>query len=222
MVDSLASGHVDGFCVGAPWNSVAVDLGVGNILHFGCEMMARVSEKVLAVREHWAEENPGALAALVRALIRASEFTDKADNRTSVAHIVAQRLGTTPELVVRTLTGALKTKPEGAIRKSDRYIVIGRDGANRPDPVQAAWAYAQIVRWGQAPLSEELRATAERVFRPDLYDAAAGRAHAPARREARDGIGAFVGPDFDAADIAGYLSAWRSKRSQRPRLSVVR
>src|SRR5262249_5972971 len=28
MVDSLVSGHVDGFCVGAPWNSVAVDHGV--------------------------------------------------------------------------------------------------------------------------------------------------------------------------------------------------
>ena len=27
MVDSLANGHVDAFCVGAPWNSVAVDLG---------------------------------------------------------------------------------------------------------------------------------------------------------------------------------------------------
>ena len=44
MVDSLASGHVDGFCVGAPWNSVAVDMGVGNILHFGCEIMTRASE----------------------------------------------------------------------------------------------------------------------------------------------------------------------------------
>jgi NitT/TauT family transport system ATP-binding protein len=33
MVDSLASGQVDAFCVGAPWNSVAVDLGVGHILH---------------------------------------------------------------------------------------------------------------------------------------------------------------------------------------------
>jgi hypothetical protein len=91
-----------------------------------------------------------------------------------VAHIVAQRLGTDPELVVRTLTGNLKTAPDGAIRKSDRYIVIGGDDANRPDPVQAAWAYAQIVRWGQAPLSAELRARAERVFRADVYDAALG------------------------------------------------
>ena len=56
MVESLASEHVDAFCVGAPWNSVAVDLGVGNILHFGCEIMAQVSEKVLALRQRWADE----------------------------------------------------------------------------------------------------------------------------------------------------------------------
>ncbi len=79
MVESLASGHVDGFCVGAPWNSVAVDVGVGRILHFGCEIMARVSEKVLAVRESWANDNRTALAALIRALARAAEFIDDAE-----------------------------------------------------------------------------------------------------------------------------------------------
>jgi two-component system, oxyanion-binding sensor len=222
MVESLASGHVDGFCVGAPWNSVAVDLGVGNILHFGCEIMSRVSEKVLALRERWAEENSDALAALVCALARASEFADRADNRARVAQVVSKRLGTTPELVVRTLTGILKTKLEGAVRKNDRYIVIGGDGANRPDPVQAAWAYAQIVRWGQAPLSEELRTTAECVFRPSLYDAALGRAHSSNYDEARDGIGAFLDLNFDPGDIAGHLATWLHQRSQRPRLSVVR
>ena len=58
MVESLASRHVDGFCVGAPWNSVAVDLGVGHILHFVSEILARAAEKVLAVREGWAEAEP--------------------------------------------------------------------------------------------------------------------------------------------------------------------
>ncbi len=222
MVDSLASGHVDGFCVGAPWNSAAVDSGVGHILHFGCEIMARVSEKVLALRERWAGDNPGALAALVRALARASASVNKPENRADIANTVAQRIGTTPELVIRTLTGVLKTRPEGAIRENDSYIVIGLDGANRPDPVQAAWAYAQIVRWGQAPLSEELRATAQKVFRPDLYDSALGDVAVHDRAGLRDGIGAFVGPDFSADDIAGYVSAWRTRRAQRPHLSVVR
>jgi two-component system, oxyanion-binding sensor len=222
MVESLASGHVDGFCVGAPWNSVAVDSGVGRILHFGCEIMARVSEKVLAVRERWATENPDTLAALIRALARASEFVDNADNRAAVAEIVAARLDVAAELVVRTLTGQLKIAPDGSIRASDSYIVIGRDGASRPDPVQAAWLYAQIARWGQAPVSEELRATAQSVFRPDLYDAALGGAPSPGNGEPRDGIGAFVGPDFVANDIAGHLAAWRIRRSERPRLSIVR
>jgi len=222
MVDSLASGHVDGFCVGAPWNSAAVDSGVGHILHFGCEIMACVSEKVLALRERWAGDNPGALAALVRALARAAEFVNKPDNRANAANIIARRIGTMPELVVRTLTGVLKTRPEGAIRENHSYIVIGRDGANRPDPVQAAWAYAQIVRWGQAPLSEELRATAHKVFRPDLYDTALGGVVPHDRGGPHDGIGAFIGPDFSANDIAGYVSAWRTRRAQRPHLSVVR
>jgi two-component system, oxyanion-binding sensor len=219
MVDSLASGHVDGFCVGAPWNSVAVDMGVGNILHFGCEIMTRASEKALALRESWVDENPDALLALTRAMARASEFAIRADNRTSVAHIVAQRLGISPELVVRTLTGNLKTMPDGITRKSDRYIVVGGDDANRPDPAQAAWAYAQIVRWGQATLSDELRVQAERVFRADLYDGALGRAPSPGHG---GNIGAFAGPEFDADNIAGYLSAWRSGRPRQSRLTIVR
>jgi len=45
MVDSLASHQVDGFCVGAPWNSVAVKLGIGRIIHFGCDIVARAPEK---------------------------------------------------------------------------------------------------------------------------------------------------------------------------------
>jgi len=223
MVESLVSGHVDGFCVGAPWNSVAVDLGVGNILHFGCEIMAHVSEKVLALREHWAGENHDTVAALVRSMSRASEFVGKIENRERVVYIVAHRLETLPELVHRTLGGNLKITPEGAIRKNDSYIVIDRSRANRPDPVQAAWAYAQIVRWGQAPLSDELQMTAENVFRPDLYDGAVGNAHGQAGGgKIADSVGAFVGPDFEARDIAGYLAAWRNKRVRQPRLSVVR
>jgi NitT/TauT family transport system ATP-binding protein len=222
MVESLASGHVDGFCVGAPWNAVAVEAGVGRILHFGCEITARMSEKVLAVRKHWAADNPATLAALIRALARAAEFIDDADNRTVVADLVARRLDVEADLVARTLAGALKVAPDGATRADRGYILIGGNGANRPDPVQAAWIYGQIVRWGQAPLSAELCAAAQEVFGPDLHDAALGVVPEPRPDQPRDRIGAFVGPDFDAANIAGYLSAWRSKRPERPRLSLVR
>ena len=222
MVESLASGHVDGFCVGAPWNSVAVDAGLGRILHFGCEIMARASEKVLAVREHWANENTALLSALIRALMRAAEFVDAPANREAVAAMVACRLDVGAELVARTLAGNLKIAPDGATRDSDRYIIIGRDDASRPDPVQAAWLYAQIARWGQAPTSDELCALAQGVFRPDLYEAALGSKLAQHSNEPRDGIGAFVGPDFVPEDIAGHLATWHNRRDSRPKLSIVR
>ena len=69
MVDSLANKQVDAFCVGAPWNSIAVDLGIGHILHFVSDILLRAVEKVLAVRQGWAERNRDVVAALVRALV---------------------------------------------------------------------------------------------------------------------------------------------------------
>jgi NitT/TauT family transport system ATP-binding protein len=201
---------------------VAVDLGVGRILHFGCDIQSRVTEKVFAVRERWANENPDTLAALIRALAAAADYAEDKQNLDAVCAIVARRLDVTPEIVSRTLTGVLKVATDGTTRASDRYILIGRNNAMRPDPVQAAWIYAQIVRWGQAPLSDELLKLAQAVFRADLFDAVIGVAPSPNGGEPADGIGAFAGPKFSPNDVAGYLAAWRPRRSERPRLSIVR
>ncbi|MBR1220177.1 ABC transporter substrate-binding protein [Bradyrhizobium sp. U87765 SZCCT0131] len=213
MVESLASGHVDAFCVGAPWNSVAVDLGIGHILHFVSDILVRAAEKVLAVRGRWAEENPDALAALVRACQQAAEFIEAPDHRAEAAAILGhpERIGVDPDVIRRTLDGRLKVTPDGMFRESDRYLLVGREAAARPDPIQAAWLYAQMVRWGQTPWSAEALRTAQAVFRPDLYDAATGFAGEPARMVA-DGIGAFAGPAFDPADIAAHLASFPIRR----------
>jgi NitT/TauT family transport system ATP-binding protein len=210
MVDSLANGHVDAFCVGAPWNSVAVDLGVGHILHFVSDILVRAAEKVLAVRQSWSERNPDVLAALIRAHARAAEFIENPGNRAEAARILAQpeRIGVDADVIRRTLDGRLKISPDGIMRESSRYLLVGREGAARPDPVQAAWLYAQMVRWGQASISPEALDVAKAVFRPDLYDAALGLA-ADAGKGSSDAIGAFAGPAFDAGDIAGHLAAFK-------------
>ena len=214
MVDSLANGHVDAFCVGAPWNSVAVDLGVGHILHFVSDILVRAAEKVLATRLRWAENNPDTLAALIRAHERAAEFIEHPQNRAEAARILAQpeRIGGDAEVIQRTLDGRLKISPDGVMRESSRYLLVGREGAARPDPLQAAWLYAQMVRWGQTSFSPEALSIAKGVFRPDLYDAALGREGKPA--DASDAVGAFDGPAFDANDIPGHLAAFKIGRSQ--------
>ena len=210
MVDSLANGHVDAFCVGAPWNSVAVDLGVGHILHFVADILVRAAEKVLATRQEWSEKNPEILAALIRAHQRAAEFIEHSENRAETAGILAQpeRIGVDADVIQRTLDGRLKISPDGTMRESGRYLLVGREGAARPDPVQAAWLYAQMVRWGQATIRREAVEIAKAVFRPDLYDAALGR-RAGEDEAAFGSVGAFAGPAFDPDDVEGYLAAFK-------------
>ncbi len=214
MVESLASRHLDGFCVGAPWNSVAVDLGIGFILHFACELLQRAAEKLLAVRTHWAAENPEMLTRLVRAHGRAADFIEDKANRDEVCAIAtaSDRIEVAPELIRRTLDGGLKVAPDGTLRPSDRYLLVGRAGAARPDPTQAAWLYAQMVRWGQAPMSMEMLAAAKAVCRPDLYDTAMGPSPPWPASEPADGIGEFTGAEFNSNDIVGYLETFAIKR----------
>lgn len=208
MVESLADVQVDGFCVGAPWNSVAVDRGIGFILHFGSEIFSRATEKVFAVRSRWAQQHEQEMTRMVRALGRAAAFLEDGQNHGEVAALLSRpnRLGVDAEVVRRTLAGTLKISPDGRTRSSPHYLLVGAKGVARPDTVQAAWLYAQMVRWRQAPLSSEMLAVAEAVFRPDMFDAALGGGKPDLSGEPADGVGAFTGGPFDAADIGGYLA----------------
>jgi ABC-type nitrate/sulfonate/bicarbonate transport system substrate-binding protein len=210
MVDSLASHQVDGFCVGAPWNSVAVKLGIGRIIHFGCDIAARAPEKVLAVRAAWATNRAGVLERLLRALHRAADFINDSAREDEVVALLAapNRVDVAPEIIRGTLSGRMQMALDGSSRVSADYILIGRDGAARPEPVHAAWLYAQMVRWKQAALSPDLLAAAKACFRPDLYDAAlSGATSAKLPRKLLDSVGGFTGPPFDPDDIAGYVRA---------------
>jgi NitT/TauT family transport system ATP-binding protein len=212
MVESLQNGHVDGFCVGAPWSSVAVELGVGHILHFVSEIWSRATEKLLAMRQRWAEEHPDLVTRLVRAHERAADFIENEREEAAALLAAPNRIGVDADVIRRTLDGQLKVSPDGATRIDTNYLIVGREGAARPDPAQAAWLYAQMVRWGQAPLSREMLRAATAVLRPDLYDAAIAK---PARvpvGEPADRIDAFAGPAFDPNNIEAHLAAWTIKR----------
>ena len=197
MVDSLASGHVDAFCVGAPWNSIAVDRGVGHILHFVSDILVRAAEKVLAVRQNWSEKNPEVVAALVRAAFRAAEFIEQPQNRAEAARILAQpeRIGVDADVIQRTLDGRLKISPDGTMRESSRYLLVGREGAARPG--SRCRPPGSTRRWcaGGRPRSAPRRSKiAKAVFRPDLYDAALGLHGDSRRRRARSRSGRSPGP----------------------------
>lgn len=208
MVESMAQGQVDGFCVGAPWSSVAVDAGVGRILHFGCEIFARAPEKVLAMRRRDVEAAPDVAQALARAIAKAASHIETTRDQDEIAALLARpdRVGVDAGIIRRTLVGKLKIDADGTMRENANYLVIGKAGALRPEAAQAVWLYAQMLRWAQADFSTAGVEEATRVFDADLFDAALGAPPAKASSD-RDPVGAFDGaPPVD--DLRAYLAGF--------------
>jgi NitT/TauT family transport system ATP-binding protein/nitrate/nitrite transport system substrate-binding protein len=159
MAGRLAGGELDGFCSGEPWNAVAVRDGAGEVAVRASQIWRAGPEKVLGVTEAWASRNPEVLQASMRAVLKAAAWVDAPANREELAELLAR-----PDYVgtdAATIAGAL----EG--------ITFHRDGANAPLPVQAGWLLSQMMRWGQVGLETDVSAVAARVYRMDLYEAAA-------------------------------------------------
>jgi NitT/TauT family transport system ATP-binding protein len=204
MAESLAKGQVDGFCVGAPWNAVAADAGVGVILHPGSAIFHPAPEKTLAFRQAVADREPSLAPALIRACMRAADFVATREHRDETASILARpdRVGVEAGVLRRTLDGRLGA--HDAEDENKNYLIFGDRASGRPDPYQAAWLYAQMLRWGQARFSPRQLQNARSVFDPAFFDAAMETAPrtAPAR------ITAFAGPIFDADNISAYVGAF--------------
>ncbi len=173
MTEALAAGQVDGFCVGEPWGSVAVERGAAVLILPSAAIWAYAPEKALGVRRGWAEENPDTLAALIRALHRASRWVARSQNLASAAEILARApyLGAPALLIERALTGALVIGPRGETRRTARFLDLGGPEATFPWRSQALWiALRTARRWGVD--IAQARDAALACFRPDLYRAA--------------------------------------------------
>ncbi|WP_454811627.1 CmpA/NrtA family ABC transporter substrate-binding protein [Labrys neptuniae] len=236
MVDAMREGQIDGFCVGEPWNSLAVEAGVGVIAVTKSTLWRQGPEKVLGLRADFAERTPDRLAALLRALHGAARWAGDAGNRSELAHILAapDYLDRPPEIIGQALSGVLVRRRHEAAAEIPDFLVFHDHAANFPWASHALWFYSQMVRWGQVDYSTALAQRVGQVYRPDLYRAAlAGtgidlpRASAKVEGALRQATpvasrhGTMVlGPDgffdgrlFDPDDIEGYLRSFRVSAS---------
>jgi len=205
MVASLAEGVIEGCCVGEPWNSRAVESGVGSIAVFGAEISRSAPDKVLALRDEIAAKDPDTIHRLLRSYKSAARWCQERGNHGNLAHMLAQPqyLGVAPKTVLNALSGTLAVN-RTETRAMDDFLVFEGDEINRPDPRKARWLYAEIASGLRQPLDEAQAQAASAVFRTDMFDAATGN-NAP--HEAPDPIGLKFGPAFDAWDLPAYVSA---------------
>jgi ABC-type nitrate/sulfonate/bicarbonate transport system substrate-binding protein len=150
MTKGLESGFLDGFCVGAPWNSLAVAQGIGSILHFGVEVVRDCPEKVLALRADWASAHVDETNALAGSILDASRWCSDPANLDEMAALVSQECGSpvTAAITRSILSGALTIEPGGTTRENKDYFRYDPD-AILPRASDASWLYRQRVDGGQ-------------------------------------------------------------------------
>jgi len=244
MAELLRNGTVDGFCVGEPWNGLAVQEGTGEILVGSYEIWGAKPDKVFGMTEAWAEANPAGLQALLRAFLRASVWLADDGNRDEAAEILARaEFVDAPVDVIRQSIRGTPPYRQGEPAPSERdFNFFFLHAATFPWTSQAQWFLTQMLRWGQVTEAVSIRDVAQRVYRPDLYRQAAedlgisapladekveGAHDTPWTAQGMDGPIAmgrdsfFDGMTFDPSSPLDYLAALPISRV-KPSLSALK
>lgn len=205
--DAMRAGQIDGFCVGEPWSSAAVDAGLAAIVTSTAAIWPLSPEKVLGCRAEWTEKHGEELAALIRALYRAALWCERPENHAELAMLLAEprHIGTSPELLRRGLSGRLTLTPDGeAVTLPEFYLPASR-WATFPWTSHALWYYTQMVRWRQTELVAEHPALAAGTYRPDIHRAALAPLGVELPREDAKLEVFFDNRVFDPSDLVSWL-----------------
>jgi NitT/TauT family transport system ATP-binding protein len=154
---ALAAGYIDGFCVGAPWNTLAQDSGEARIL-FSCAALVRdCPEKVLAFPRAFVEAEPEIAQAAARALRRAAAWGEQAENFSEFHALVGRTLEEPlPEETVARLLSSQDGPP--VLRLDAKATALSPD--------QAHFLLLLMALAGQARVDETVVARARAAFLP--------------------------------------------------------
>ncbi|MGB0237753.1 MAG: CmpA/NrtA family ABC transporter substrate-binding protein [Cycloclasticus sp.] len=192
MPATLEAGTIYGYCVGEPWNQQAVMKGIGVAVVTDYEIWKNNPEKVFGVSAAWAKENPNTHKAVIKALIRAAKWLDENDdaNRPEAVKILSQSeyVGADYNVIANSMTGTFEYE-KGDKRELPDFNVFYRYYATYPYYSDAIWYLTQMRRWGQIPDSKPdswFHEVAKKVYRPDIYLAAAKELLAEGKIDEKD------------------------------------
>ncbi len=172
MVDSLDSGIVDGISVGEPWNSLALQSGVGMIAADSTDYLSGSAEKVLCTQQDWQRCHTGTLARLLVALLLACQWLGSMKNREQAATLLSQPgyLGL-DEALMRPALGALvdaRNREPGGFASP---IVFYGPGVNRPSIAECEQFILNCTAPMGAPLSTKtIKSLAQASSDPTFFD----------------------------------------------------
>lgn len=161
MVANLRADNIDGFLAPDPVNQRAVFDGVGFIHILSKEIWDGHPCCAFAASKEFVTQTPNSYAALLKAIIDATAFASKAENRKQIAEAIAPAnyLNQPVTVVEQVLTGTY-ADGLGQVKRDPKRIDFD------PFPWEgfAVWILTQMKRWGQVKGELDYKSIAKQVF----------------------------------------------------------
>jgi nitrate/nitrite transport system substrate-binding protein len=161
MVANLRADNIDGFLGPDPFNQRAVYDGVGFIHLLSKELWDGHPCCAFAASREFVTTMPNTYAALLKAIIDATAFATRQENRKQIATAIAPaNYLNQPETVLEQILTGTYADGLGAVKKDEKRIDFD------PFPYEsfAVWILTQMKRWGQIKGDVDYAAVARQVF----------------------------------------------------------
>jgi nitrate/nitrite transport system substrate-binding protein len=209
MVANLRADNIDGFL--APDNICqrAIYDGVGFLHILSKEIWDGHPCCAFAASKEFITTAPNTFAALTRAIVDATAYSSKAENRKEIAKAIAPaNYINAPEIVLEQVLTGTYADGLGGIKKDPKRV----DFDPFPWNSFAIWMLTQMKRWGQIKGDVDYKGVAEQVFlATDMAKLMKEMGLAPPASSSKSFV--VMGKTFDPAKPAEYLAGFKIKKA---------
>jgi nitrate/nitrite transport system substrate-binding protein len=161
MVANLRADNIDGFLGPDPMNQRAVYDGVGFLHVLSKEIWEGHPCCAFAASKEFITSAPNTYAALLRAIVEATAFAAKAENRKQIAAAIAPaNYINQPEIVLEQILTGTFADGLGSVKTDAKRV----DFDPFPWESFAVWIMTQMKRWGQIKGDVDYAAVAKQVY----------------------------------------------------------
>jgi len=173
MVRNIAAQNIDGFCVGEPWNSLAVEEGLGWCPATSVDIASGYPEKVLATTDRFYTYRPDEYMRMIEVLSSACAFCGNEANHPELLNILSKSnyLNCTPKTLAHALSGEF---PMGYGRSATGpFIRFCCTEVNRPDLKRAKQVFQDLCRYlDHDNLLSASESMLSSVYRAEIFEGA--------------------------------------------------
>ncbi|MES2731533.1 MAG: CmpA/NrtA family ABC transporter substrate-binding protein [Bacteroidota bacterium] len=173
MVANMKVGNMDGYCVGEPWNGVAVKQGIGFTEISTQDIWKNHPEKAFVVNKQFSEKRREDLKLVMKAILEACKWLDNPANRKAAAGVIGKQayVNAPADVIEARLMGTYELGcNQGQQIYTDDFMLFHKNGlVNMPRKSHAIWAMAQYVRFDYLKEAPDYQAIADKLVLSDLY-----------------------------------------------------